>query len=298
MQVKWLDDFVALANSPSLFHAAQARNVTHPAFGRRIRALEEWAGVPLLDRGPQGVALNAAGRAFLASATEILDILRDTRAALHEPAHERVRKVHFASGRTLSHSVLPPLLTRVRKAMPTFQAQVTTTSLQYGIDMLMDGRADLLLCHAHEALPEKVDTRDYAYLRVGRDKLVAVSAPLPGAHPRYRVPRGAHDAAVPFLDFAPVMSLGRILRSRLHAICPSERLDAVYESDLAEAIHAMAREGAGLAWLPLSLVRGDLENGTLVRADTASSDIDMEIRLYRARRNPKTIVRVIWEVLG
>jgi DNA-binding transcriptional LysR family regulator len=99
---------------------------------------------------------------------------------------------------------------------------------------------------------------------------------------------------VPFLDFAPAMSLGRILRSRLYAICPGNKLNVVYESDLSESIHAMAREGAGLAWLPLSLVRGDLERGLMVRADSTASDIEMDIRLYRSRLNPKPIVRSIW----
>lgn len=73
--------------------------------------------------------------------------------------------------------------------------------------------------------------------------------------------------------------------------------NVVYESDLSESIHAMAREGAGLAWLPFSLVCVDLERGLLVRADSAISDIDMDIRLYRSKRNPKPIVRLIWSNL-
>jgi DNA-binding transcriptional LysR family regulator len=294
MQEKWLEDFVALANSPSLIQAAETRNVTHPAFGRRIRALENWAGVPLVERGPNGISLNAAGRAFLVSAQEILDILKETKKLLQNPGYERLHRVRFASGRTLSHSVLPPLLGRLRGAVPAFQSQVTTTSLQYGVERLMDGSADFLLCHAHDSLPEKIDGRDYAHVRVGGDKLIAVSAPLSGEHPRYQVPRSPGDAAVPFLDFAPAMSLGRILRSRLYAICPGNKLNVVYESDLSESIHAMAREGAGLAWLPLSLVRGDLERGLMVRADSTASDIEMDIRLYRSRLNPKPIVRSIW----
>ena len=50
MQIKWLEDLVALAEAGSLAEAARQRHVTHPAFGRRIRALEHWAGGPLIDR--------------------------------------------------------------------------------------------------------------------------------------------------------------------------------------------------------------------------------------------------------
>ena len=40
MELKWLEDFVALAENGSFSKAAKARYVTQPAFSRRIRALE------------------------------------------------------------------------------------------------------------------------------------------------------------------------------------------------------------------------------------------------------------------
>lgn len=295
MQIKWLEDFVVLSRSTTFLRAAQERNVTHPAFGRRIKALESWVGMPLLERGIHHVELTPAGRIFLASAVEILAVLKDTKAILHEPERQRTRRISIASGRTLSHSVLPALISRVRRIYPRLHVSVTTTSLSYGIDMLVDGKVDMLLCHAHDTLPDRIDTQDYVYHRVGRDRLVAVSAAITGGHPRYRIPRQPGDPVVPFLDFAPSMSMSRILRSRLHSVCIQDRLDLVYESDLAEAIHAMVKEGVGLAWLPFSLVGRDIEAGSLVRADAASSDIEMEIRLYRARKSPKSLLQEIWE---
>ena len=40
MHIKWLEDFITLAQTRSFSRAAELRHVTHPAFGRRIRALE------------------------------------------------------------------------------------------------------------------------------------------------------------------------------------------------------------------------------------------------------------------
>ena len=51
MQSKWLEDFLLLAQERSFTRAAELRHVTHPAFGRRIRALEAWAGTPLIESG-------------------------------------------------------------------------------------------------------------------------------------------------------------------------------------------------------------------------------------------------------
>ena len=48
MDLKLLEDLAALAHERSFVRAAEARHVTHPAFGRRIRSLEAWVGVPAL----------------------------------------------------------------------------------------------------------------------------------------------------------------------------------------------------------------------------------------------------------
>ena len=68
MQLKWLEDFIVLAQERSFTRAAELRHVTHPAFGRRIRALEAWAGTPLVERGGGPVTLTPAGHSFLETA--------------------------------------------------------------------------------------------------------------------------------------------------------------------------------------------------------------------------------------
>ena len=51
MQIKWLEDFVSLSRQRSFTRSAEERQVTLPAFGRRIKTLESWVGVPLINRG-------------------------------------------------------------------------------------------------------------------------------------------------------------------------------------------------------------------------------------------------------
>ena len=50
MEVKWLEDFVALATTLNFSRAAEERHVTQSAFSRRIRQLETWLGTTLIDR--------------------------------------------------------------------------------------------------------------------------------------------------------------------------------------------------------------------------------------------------------
>jgi DNA-binding transcriptional LysR family regulator len=75
MEVKWLEDFIALAESQSFSRAAQARNITQSGFSRRIQSLEQWVGADLVDRSGWPPALTAAGRLFHEVARDLLQKL-------------------------------------------------------------------------------------------------------------------------------------------------------------------------------------------------------------------------------
>lgn len=69
---------VAVAETGSFTKAAVRLNYTQSAVSRRIAALEQRAGGPLLERLPRGVRLNPTGRVLHRHALEVLD--RMTRA--------------------------------------------------------------------------------------------------------------------------------------------------------------------------------------------------------------------------
>ena len=51
LDLDWLEDFLALAESGNFSRAAKARNIAQPAFSRHIKSLEEWVGVDLFEIG-------------------------------------------------------------------------------------------------------------------------------------------------------------------------------------------------------------------------------------------------------
>jgi LysR family transcriptional regulator, hypochlorite-specific transcription factor HypT len=71
MELRWLEDFLALAEHRTFARAAAVRRMTQPAFGRRIRALEEWFGTRLFVRSAQGAVLTPAGEFLRAPAEEL-----------------------------------------------------------------------------------------------------------------------------------------------------------------------------------------------------------------------------------
>ena len=119
MDTKWLEDLIAIGKTGSLALAARQRDVTQPAFGRRIRAIETCAGVPLIDRSHRPVRLTEAGMKLLAQAQDILQTPGDTKAAGRRgsrPGHSPT----LVTGRTLARSFVADWLVLTLGDLPAF----------------------------------------------------------------------------------------------------------------------------------------------------------------------------------
>lgn len=82
MDIRWLQDFLTVAETGNFTRAAEKRNTSQPAFSRRIQSLESWLGVELIDRSAFPTRLTAAGEHFRDSAADALQQLLDARSEL------------------------------------------------------------------------------------------------------------------------------------------------------------------------------------------------------------------------
>ena len=106
MDLDWLRDYLSLAEKRNFSRAADARNVTQPAFSRRIRALEDWIGTPLFVRGAHGAMLTPAGSHFRPIAEEMMRVLHRARRET-KALGEREAALSIAATRALSFTFFP-----------------------------------------------------------------------------------------------------------------------------------------------------------------------------------------------
>lgn len=101
MDTAWLLDLRALADTLNFSRAAEMRNITQPAFGRRIKALEEWSGSVLVDRSTHRIRITPAGVIMLDAAN---DVLQRIERATHDLSQERsaTATLTFAATHALS----------------------------------------------------------------------------------------------------------------------------------------------------------------------------------------------------
>ena len=298
MDAAWLEDFLALIDCGQFSRAAEQRNITQPAFSRRIRALEDWVGAPLFDRDIQPVALTPAGERFRPVAEETLRRLFQGRDAAREASRMAAATLRFAATQALSLTFFPTWL-RAIEATDPLDATIHLTAAHMSAceQMMLRGEAQFLLCHHHAQATNLLMGEPFRSLAVGADRLLPVSAPeADGAGPRFSLGDDPAEPA-PLLAFSAESGMGRILEgARAHRGDASGRRTA-FTSHLASVLVAMAREGRGLAWAPLSLVSQDLKRGSLVRAAPTDRDIPIEIRIYRPRARQSPPAERLWAAI-
>ena len=287
MQFKWLEDWLALAATRSFKHAAELRHVTAPAFGRRVRALEAWFGVPLFVPGSQPLQLTPAGEQLAQHARAATADVGRLRLALQAGAGAAV--VRLVTGRALAHGVVADALARlVRQADPP-QVQVLTRLMAEAGDLLERDAADLMLGYQHPALALRLDGLRYLSARVAEDRLVPVVRASAGGVPALTPGRAR------LLAYDSAQALGRLLEDHLAHLDSAPALPVLLRCDSVDSLREYVLRGLGVAWLPQSMVAAYLRAGHLAVWNDPGLAIGFEIRLFRRKRHASQALQRVWD---
>ncbi|MDF1486369.1 LysR substrate-binding domain-containing protein [Ramlibacter sp. H39-3-26] len=309
METKWLEDFISLAETRSFSRSAQLRHVTQPAFSRRIQALEAWAGADLVDRSSYPTRLSPAGETLYKQALEMLQALQTTRAMLRGHASAGKDVIEFAVPHTLAFTFFPTWVSSLREKFGPIKSRLIALNVHDAVMRLVEGSCDLLIAYHHNAQPLQLDADRYEMVSLGQEVLAPYVKPDAQGQPLYQLP-GRAGQPLPYLGYAPGAYLGRVVDAMLTQHGVAMHLDRVYETDMAEGLKAMALEGHGIAFLPLSAVRKELRTRRLVSAAPLIQpplEITMDVRAYRERpsdasskepKEPKGLAQALWAYLA
>ena len=92
----------------SVTSAAKALHLTQPAVTLQIRNLQTLAGLPLIQRTPDGMLLTAAGREVLALSERIEAAIADCEASLQMMAGKTAGRVSIGARPTVAASSFSP----------------------------------------------------------------------------------------------------------------------------------------------------------------------------------------------
>lgn len=200
METKWLEDFLSLARRLNFSRSADERFVTQPAFSRRIKALEVWAGTPLVDRDVYPIELTSAGVAFKEIAEETLRSLYRGRDELGMISAANGERIIVCTGQTLSRGFIPKWLVSIRERLGEVGVSIIPDNLQECIRALIRGDCDFLLTYAHPSILMLLDSDQYPYRVIGVDRMIPVSALSDDGGILHQLP-GSAQSPIPYLAY-------------------------------------------------------------------------------------------------
>jgi DNA-binding transcriptional LysR family regulator len=296
MQIKWLDDLLAVAEWKNFSRAAEVRCVTQSALSRRIKSLEEWVGAELVDRGTYPVQLTPAGRTFCEESREALAGLMRLRSSLREVERMPGRSIQVTAGHSLSMTFLPKWLKQFQQENEQFNARVVAANIHDAVIALEEGSCDLMIVYQHPLAPILLDSEKFGSLTLGHDAFIPLCAPDKDGAPLYPLP-GTSSKPVPHLAYTATTFLGRVADIVIKNGPTACMLERCYEADMTMLLMRMAVEGYGVAWLPQSAAIDELQRGLLVKAGGDEWSTRLEIRSYCSIANENPTMRNLWKTL-
>ncbi|MEH6443554.1 MAG: LysR family transcriptional regulator [Oceanospirillaceae bacterium] len=293
MDIKWMEDFLALVKHGSFTKAAEVRNVTQPGFSRRIRSLEHWLGVDLVDRNVFPTKLTKAGEDSLQGMRHSLSSIYELRAKLQESAaHEKM--LILSTQHSLSISFFPKWYQKVKSAMNNIGVRVNASDLHDCLVSFLEGQSDLLLCYFSPDIYPELERLNISGLEIGSEYLLPVCASnsaLCSAAP-------ANSSCIEMVGFPSESFFGRIIRQHcLPKIPVEQRFKLICETAQSDSVKGMVSQGIGMSWLPATVVEEDLARGELVQIPNLPT-YEMKVMLYRQATARTPEVEKLWQSLS
>lgn len=297
MDLNWLEDYLTLCKYGNFRIASELRFISQPAFSRRIRSLETWVGAKLIDRSRQPVYLTDAGELFKPVAQEIVRLAYLSRNDIQVKIREEEEKIRFATLSTLAQYFVPSWLKSIQENIVSelFSVRTDFANVEDYLTALDEGEIDFFICYEDPTEVLLNDMKKYSSLQLGVEVLVPVVSPDSNGKPRWWLPSNP-TKVIPYLQTQYTSSLFPV-KHHLDSRYRKLKFLSVYQTTIAASLSAMAREGYGVAWVPLSIAINDLDKGLLVRAGDEKDEINLDIKIYRNANIIPPQAEKIWQML-
>ncbi len=294
MELKWLEDYLALIETGSFSAAAEKRHVSQPAFSRRIQQLEEWLGVALIDRSRKPLRFTPLAAQHEAAFRNLATHIYELQVTLRSDATQTPGLV-MAAQHSLAAWYLPTFLEELRALMPEQRFRIRSENRDESVALLVRGHADILLTyetrHSTCNVPPQLATR----CTLGEDALVLVASTKLCASEDFTLP----NRPLPLLCFPPESFFGQAIRTHALPELMHSRLVAVqYVSEFTLGLREMALIHQGAAWLPRNLIATDLQGGALQELSSIGSAVPLMIVAYFAKRSGEALQTLVAQSLA
>lgn len=294
MKLSWIEDFLTLCGSGTFSKAAQRRNVTQPAFSRRIQMLENWLGVQLIDRRTHRCELTATAARFEPELRRLASTIYELRSHMRADSVSQ-SSIALTAQHTLMVTHLPKLLRFLQNRHQETTFRVRTGNLDECVAQLTRAEADLLLCFEVNGESPPEWGVELERVKIGNERLLPVTARTANGQPLFDPD---YVDSIKLLNYPEESFLGQVVRRQcLPDLVRRYTTETVCESAFTVGIKEMAMAGMGIAWLPHGLVQRDLDAGDLFSLHEKLGSPLLTVTIYRVSGSRLPALDQIWSIL-
>jgi len=247
--------FCRVVETGGFSKAGELVGLSQPAVTRQVAALEAELGTPLLDRSTRQFRLTPAGELVYQRARRIAAMVTELKGEVEDLIQRGQGRVTIGAVTTVGLNLLPPVLREFTKRYPQVRVLVKAGRTADTLERVLSGELDMAIMTSPVSHPR------LECIPLQRDPVVLVCSPevkkrLPDPLPLDQL------SQVEMISFQAPSRFRTFVDSVLeqYGVYPNVTM----EFDSHEAVRLMVELGFGVAMVPRSAVRQDLETGRLV----------------------------------
>lgn len=286
VESKWLEDFLVLAKVKNFSQAAELRNVTQPAFSRRIRLLEDTVGAELVDRKSKPIELTPSGKLFRITARTLVNQIEAGISQISDLSQLGGNVVQIAAAHSLATSLIPKIQRAFNEGDYKPILSVEAIDVDEATKELREGACDILLAFDDEILR----LPPYQSQLIAKTELLPVSACDEMGKPIYDF---IFQEAVPWLTYSSTSYMGR----QVEIIREQVALTPIFSSSMTDMLKILVLNKQGIAWLPAYSIQEELAQKKVAIIGDQSLRLPIEYYAYRYQARLHPAGEKVWSIL-
>jgi DNA-binding transcriptional LysR family regulator len=294
MELKWLEDYLALVDTGNFTTAAALRHLSQPAFSRRIQALEAWLGVELVDRSKKPFRFTATANEHEPTLRNLVNTMYQARNQIKFSARDQLTLSVAAQHSLLVTPFLPKFLEKLSASLTNLNYSVISENMDTCVSMFLKGNVDMLVIYETASNRNFVLPHLSVRKNLGTDEMILVITPK--AYHSIKASKGSKSLQL--LTY-PVSSFfgGVVWADALPNVLRHTNATIACESSFAVGLREMALASTGAAWVPRSIVLDEVKDGKLLVLDDISPAIPMQVVAHLSRISNQPAITQLREIL-
>ncbi|MCS4299107.1 MULTISPECIES: LysR substrate-binding domain-containing protein [Acinetobacter] len=285
LEIRWIEDLLALEQEKSISQAAEVRHVTQSAFTRRIQNIENAFGFQILKRYSKNIDFTEAGQILLASSKNIQNQLNATINYLEKNIKNNELNIRFAVSHSLTTQFFPRFINDSLINLEDLKLEIIASNFKQGLGLLKDGSCDLLICYCDQKTLQQLDLSLFVFHKIVKMEILPVTA-LDNGIPKYSI-----DQPFPLLAY----SKQAYLRNCVDEVIEKNlNYRTLYETDNASDLKELVIQGLGIAWLPKLLIEKEISENKLKIIDNKNYNTSQDVYIIRHKIVISNSINQIW----